>query len=91
MDELKVLNNGEIESLCKVVWRPGGTVSKPNDGNPGQPYPLSNPGEQVPLQADLNLNLACYYLRFKYRTICVVVSLDINLVNVRALWNHRDW
>ena len=51
LDELKVLINDEIESLCKVVRRPGGTVPNPNDGYPGQPATLSNPGEQVPLRA----------------------------------------
>ena len=50
-----------------------------------------NPREQVPLQAELKLKLACYYLRFKYKTSRVVGSPDINLVNVRALRNHRDW
>ena len=34
-DELKVLTNDEIESLCKVVRRPGETVPSPNDGDPG--------------------------------------------------------
>ena len=60
LDELKVLTNDEIESLCKVVWRSGGTVPNPNDGDPGQPATLSNPGEQVPLRAELNFKLACY-------------------------------
>ena len=91
LDELKVLTNDEIESLCKVVWRPGGTVPNPNAGDPGQPATLSNPGEQVPLRAELNLKLACYYLRFKDRTSRVVGSPEINLVNVRELRNHRDW
>ena len=44
LDELKVLTNDEIESLCKVVWRPGGTVPNPNYGDPGQPATLSIPG-----------------------------------------------
>ena len=35
LDELKVLTNDEIESLCKVVRRPGGTVPNPNNGDPG--------------------------------------------------------
>ena len=38
--ELKVLTNDEIESLCKVVWRPGGTVLNPNTGDPRQPATL---------------------------------------------------
>ena len=91
LDELKVLTNDEIESLCKVVWRPGGTVPNTNAGDPGQPATLSNPGEQVPLRAELKLKLACYYLQFKDQTSRIVGSPEINLVNVRELWNHRDW
>ena len=44
LDELKVLTNDKIESLCKVVWRPGGKVPNSNSGDPGQPATLSNPG-----------------------------------------------
>ena len=44
LDELKVLTNDEIESLRKVVRRPGGTAPKPNAGYPGQPATLSKPG-----------------------------------------------
>ena len=42
--ELKVLTNDEIESICKVVRHPGGTVPNPNTEDPGQPDSLSNPG-----------------------------------------------
>ena len=91
LDELKVLTNDEIEILCKVVRHPGGTIPNPKAGDPGQPATLSNPGEQVPLRSELNLELACYYLQFKYQTSRVVGSPDINLVNFRALRNRRDW
>ena len=57
LDGLKVLTNDEIERLCKVVRRPGGTVPNPNAGDPGQTATLSNPGEQVPLLAELKLKL----------------------------------
>ena len=40
LDDLKVLNNDEIKSLCKVVRRPGGTVPNPNAGDPGKPDTL---------------------------------------------------
>ena len=40
LDELKVLNNYEIKSLCKVVWCPGGNVPNPNAGDPGWLSPL---------------------------------------------------
>ena len=91
LDELKILTNDEIESLCTVVQSSGGNFSHPNTGYPGQPGMLSNPGEQVLLQVELNLKLACYYLRFKDRTSHVVGSPDIKLVNVCALQNHRYW
>ena len=91
LDELKVLTNDEIKSLCKVVRRPGGTIPNPDAGDPGQPATLSNPGEQVPLRAEIKLKLACYYLRFKDQTSQVVGAPDINLVNVRRLQNDRDW
>ena len=44
LDEVKVITNDEIESLCNAVRRPGGTVPNPNAGDPGQPATLSNPG-----------------------------------------------
>ena len=44
LDELKVLTNDEIESLCKVVRSPGETVPNPNAGDPGQPATLLNHG-----------------------------------------------
>ena len=90
LDEMKVLTNDEIESFCMFLQRPGGTVPNRNSGDSGQPATLSNPGEQVPLRAELNLRLACYNLRFKDQTRRVVVSPDINLVNVRALRNHKQ-
>ena len=55
LDELKVLTNDEIESLCKVVWSPVGTAPNPYAVDPGQPATLSNPEEKVPLQAELVL------------------------------------
>ena len=90
-DELKVVTNDEIESLFKVVRRPRETAPNPNSGDPGQPAQLAKPGEEVPLRAELNLKLACYYLHFKDRTSCVVQSPKISLVNVCELQNHRDW
>ena len=82
LDELKVLTNDEIESICKVVWRPGGTFPNPNSGGPGQPATLSNPRSQVPLRAELNLKLACYYLWFKDQTSRVVGSPALGLGTV---------
>ena len=37
LDEFKLMTNKEVESLCKVVQRPGGTIPNPQAGDPGQP------------------------------------------------------
>ncbi len=50
--ELAVLTDTDIEILCKVVRRPGGTVPNPNAGNAGQPPMLPNPGINVSLHAE---------------------------------------
>ena len=48
LDEIKLLTDDEIESLCKVVRRPGGTVPGPNVGD----APVNNPGTPVNLRAE---------------------------------------
>ena len=91
LDELKLLTDSEIESLCKVVRRPGGTMANPAAGAAGQPALIPNPGLPVQLRAELNLKLACYFLRYKDRTSRDVLAADITLPNVREFRNHREW
>ena len=38
--EIRLLSDDEIESLCKVIRRPGGTIAQPAAG---VPYARSNP------------------------------------------------
>lgn len=86
LDELKVLTDKEVENLCKVVRRPGGTIADP--ANPGQLIP--NPGHQVSMRAENNLKLACYYVRHQERVSRTPQAIGITLQNVRRLRNLRD-
>ena len=50
LEELRVLDDKEVESLCKVVRKPGG--------------PTSTAGTTVSLRAEANLKLVVYYLKY---------------------------
>jgi hypothetical protein len=90
LDEFKILKDTEVEDLCKVVRRPGGTIPNPNPAV-GQPQEIPNPGINVTLRASNNLKLMCYFLRFKERTSRPVTAADITLDNIRALRDHKTW
>jgi hypothetical protein len=74
LDEFKVLNDLEVEDLCKVVCRPGGTIPIPNAASV-QPPQITNPGIYV-------LKIMWYFLRFKERTTRPVTLTDITLDNI---------
>ena len=83
LDEWKVLTDSEVENLCKVVRKPGGTVD--DDGV------VPNPGHQVPLRAENNLKLACYFLRFMDRVSRPVHPVAVTMHNVTTFRDLRKW
>ena len=89
--ELALLTDEEVESLCKVVRCPGGTIPNPNAAAPGEPANIRNPGNSVSMVAENNLKLCCYYLRFQNRTSRTVAAADIDRDPVRALKEHKLW
>ena len=97
LEELALLTDTEVENLCKVVRRPGGTIDNPNrndeDGDPvaGQPATITNPGQTVALRAENNLKMACYYLRYKQRVSRPLTAASLTLINVRGLRGLREW
>jgi hypothetical protein len=50
LNEFRILTDDEVETLCKVLRRPGGTI-----GNP----PVPHPGFPVSIRAEKNLKLMC--------------------------------
>ena len=77
LEELRVLDDKEVESLCKVVRKPGG--------------PTSTAGTTVSLRAEANLKLAVYYLKYLERTSRQADASNITLVNVRSFRAHKQW
>ena len=62
INELSALEDEEIETLLKLLRRPGGTVANPNAADTGQPVFINAPGISVSMRAATNLKLAVYFL-----------------------------
>ncbi len=91
VEELSILTDHEVETLCKVVRRPGGQIANPNAGEAGQPDNIPNPGINVPLRAENNMKLAAYYCRFREKTSRATTPANIELDPVRTVRPLRDW
>ena len=87
LDEIKLLTDDEVESLCKVIRRPGGTIPAPNVG--GAPIPA--PGVQVNLRAEGHLKLLAFYLRHMERVSRTVTPASITLDVIRTLRELREF
>ena len=86
IEELRLLKDSEIESLCKVIRRPGGTIADPD--NDGQVIP--NPGFPVALRSENNLKLAAYWLRLQVKVNRVTTPALVMLDTVRTVRELRD-
>ena len=81
MEELKIITDGEIYNMCKVIRRPGG-INPINN--------VANLGLKVSLRAEINLKNARFLLKHKARTVRVTVATDITLDNVRLLREIKE-
>jgi hypothetical protein len=89
LEEVVFLNDKDIDSLVKQLWRQGGMIAGPTivgraaQGNPG---PLvANPGHPVSIRADTNLKLTVFYLRHQAHISIIVSPARIALPVVRRL------
>jgi hypothetical protein len=87
LNEIRLLTDDEIESLCKVVRRPGGTIPGPNAGD----APVNNPGTPINLRAENHLKLLAFFLRHQERVSSTTQVADITLDAIRALRELRDF
>ena len=76
LEEFRILTDSEVESLVKVIRRPGGTIADPAPGAAPDTR-IPNPGIAVSLRAGNNLKLTCYYLCHKHKTSRTVNANDI--------------
>jgi hypothetical protein len=75
LDDFLQLEDKDVETLCRVIRRPGGVNAAGNQ----------NQGMQVSAMAEANLKRMCYELRHYTRVSRSVVWADITLLSVRAL------
>lgn len=94
IEELRLLTEDEIETLCKTVRRPGGTVvpqAAPGAAAAAAPAPVPNPGTAISLRAETNIKLANYYCKYRQKTSRATTPAEITLQNVRSITGLREW
>ena len=87
LEEVSVLSDDEIESLIKVIRRPGGTV-------PGAAVGAVIPNPGVPVNqraAEGHLKLLFFYLRHQTRISCNANVPDITLDIIRTVRELREF
>jgi hypothetical protein len=93
--EVVFLNDKDIDSLVKQLWRPGGMIAGPTivggaaQGNPG---PLvANPGHSMSIRAENSLNLAVFYLRHQSQISRIVAPASVVLTVVHSLRSTKEY
>ena len=84
LEELRILSDSDVENLCKVVRRPGGTLVDAD----GEEVP--NRGISVSLRAENNAKLAAFWLRHRERISRPTVHADVQLAAVRLMIPIRE-
>ena len=80
LEELARLSDDSVANLCKVIRRPGGTITAADDAT------APNPGERVSNRAEENMKLAARFARHRLHRISrPTVAADVTLQNVRAM------
>ncbi|KAI2507366.1 hypothetical protein MHU86_7086 [Fragilaria crotonensis] len=69
LEEIRLLTDDEIASLCAVIRRPGGMIPAPPGGVAGGAANIPNPGVPVNQRAEGHLKLLAFYLRHQMRTM----------------------
>jgi len=83
LEELRILSDSDVENLCKVVRRPGGTLIAGGEEVP-------NRGISVSLRAENNAKLAAFWLRHRERISRPTAHADVQLPAVRLMIPIRE-
>ena len=84
LEEIRLLSDDEVESLCKVIRRPGGTIPNPAGGPP-----IPAPGVQVNQHAEGHLKLLAFYLHHQEHVSRPVNAPDLTLATIRTVRELR--
>ena len=90
IQELSDLDDGEVDSLLKILRRPGGIIPNPNAAVTDQTANITAPGISVSMRAATHLKLSVYYCRHQMRTSRPLRTTNITLPRIKALKNLRE-
>ena len=74
IEELRILTDDEVETLCRAIRHPGGLMPNPAFNAAGGaaaalaagiPAQITNTGHVISARAENHIKLAAYFLRFK--------------------------
>ena len=91
LEELALLTDDEIKSLCSIIRKPGGDVLNPAytdaEGNPvaGEAERIADRGSNISFRAESYLKMTAYFLRYKERTSRPLLHNDVQRDAVRRL------
>ena len=74
--ELAKLTDKQVSDLCKVIRKEGGP-------GPG--------GLPISLRAEMNMQLAAYYCRFRQKTSRPIVTAQLTIDNIETVRALREW
>jgi hypothetical protein len=79
LSEMRLLLDDDVESLCRALCYPGGQIEVDEEM-------VNNPGNHVPLKAEQNMKLACYWLRHLDQTsqTTAIASITAKVVQTTA-------
>lgn len=87
LDEIRMMSDAEVVSLCKIVRRPGGTIPAAAAGAAA----VQNPGVPVNQRAEGHLKLLSFFLRHRARVSRIVTAADVTLETIRSVRDLREF
>ena len=97
LDALSELEEEDVEHICKLCRKPGGTIPNPDfvalSAADKATYTgsrtISNPGIEVSLKEEGNLKLVCFFLRFKNMTSRSMAPAQVTVATVNTLRSYK--
>ena len=91
LEEFCLLDDDTVQNLCKAIRRPGRMMDNPAFAAAGGaaaaaaagiPEWVPHPGFLISTHTEMNLQLMCYFLRYREHTSQVTITADITLAAV---------
>ena len=85
LSEISLLADEGVESLCKLIRRPGESILNPNANATGQSAEIPAPGQAVIMCIVISVKLVAYFVCYCNRTHRIYVPGSVTLARVHEL------